>query len=221
MNIIDDATRKEVQEIFKNLTGEVKLIVFSRDNTIIIPGYECPTCKDNETLIQEIGALSDKITCKVYDHLRDKDEVQACRIDKIPATLVHGNDDSGIRFFGIPSGHEFSALLNAIKIVSSGDPCLSQETLDMLSKITDPVHIQVFVTPSCPYCAPAVELAHSMALGNNNITADMVNANDFPELAQQYTVHTVPKIIINEHYHTEGALSESTFAERLMSAVSI
>ena len=221
MSIIDDGIKKEVEKYFKDLTGEVNLTVFSRNSAIVVPGYDCPACKDNETLIQEIAALSDKLNFAMYDYLKDKHKVEEYHIDKIPVTLVHGETDPGIRFFGIPSGHEFSALLHAIMIVSTGDHGLSRETTEMLSNVTDPVHIQVFVTPSCPYCAPVVKVAHSMTIDNPHITADMINANDFPELAQRYNVFTVPKIVINEHSQIEGALNETAFAEKLVSTLSV
>jgi hypothetical protein len=60
-----------------------------------------------------------------------------------------------------------------------------------------------------------------MAFENPHITADMINARDYPDLAQRYSVFTVPKIVINEHTQIEGALGETALAEKLVSTLSV
>ena len=78
--------------------------------------------------------------------MKDKDKVEHYKIDKIPATIVEGEKDYGIRLYGVPAGYEFSALLNAIKIVSSNNSELSDKTKEKLKTLLKPAHIQVFVT---------------------------------------------------------------------------
>ncbi|MBN2621655.1 thioredoxin family protein [candidate division WOR-3 bacterium] len=219
MTILDEATKKEVSKIFSGMKDPVTLVVFSRDDTIAIPGRECPTCKDNESLMKEVAALSDKITCTVFDHVKDVAKAEEYGIDKIPATLVLGFRDHGIRMYGVPAGHEFSTLLNAISVVSTQESGLAPETKKALLELTKPVHIQVFVTLSCPYCAPAVMLAHRMALENDHITADMINAQEFPVIAQRHNVYAVPKIVINGTIQFEGALDESSLLQKVMMTV--
>jgi len=219
MPFLEERIKGEVTDLFKELKEPVKLVVFTRDDKISVPGYDCPTCKDNETLIKEVAELSDKITIEFYDYLKDKEKAAEYNVDKVPVTLVLGEKDFGIRLYGIPAGHEFATLLNAIKIVSTSDSALSPETKEKLKTLSKPVHIQVFVTLSCPYCAPAASLAHQMALENENIKADMINAQEFPELAQKYGVYAVPKVVINETTQFEGALPESAFIEKIIESV--
>jgi glutaredoxin-like protein len=218
MPLLDEKIRKEVEETFKNLKDPVKLIVFTRDDSITVPGVDCQTCRDNQRLIDEIAALSDKISVQYYDILKDAEKVKEYHATKVPLTIVQGEKDFGIRLYGIPAGHEFGTLLNAIHIVSSVDSGLSQETKDKLKTLNKPVHIQVFVTLSCPYCAPAASLGHRMALESDNIRADMINAQEFPDLAQKYGVYAVPKVVINESTQFEGALPEQAFLEKVMTA---
>lgn len=218
MPLLDEKIRKEVEETFKNLKDPVKLIVFTRDDSVAVPGVDCQTCKDNQRLIDEIAALSDKISVQYYDILKDTEQVKEYNATKVPLTIVQGEKDFGIRLYGIPAGHEFATLLNAIHIVSSVDSGLSQETKDKLKTLKKPVHIQVFVTLSCPYCAPAASLGHRMALESDNIRADMINAQEFPDLAQKYGVYAVPKVVINESTQFEGALPEQAFLEKVMTA---
>jgi glutaredoxin-like protein len=219
MALLDDKVKQEVKNIFGELKDPVNLVVFTRNNTIAVPGHDCQTCRDNDTLMKEISELSDKITLKTYDIVKDEKTASTYGISRVPATLVEANKDLGIRMYGIPAGHEFATLLNALQMVSRSKSGLSSETIEKLKTISKPVHIQVFVTLSCPYCAPAASMAHSMALENENITADMINAQEFPELAQKYGVFSVPKVVINETVQFEGALPESAFLDKVLESV--
>lgn len=219
MPVLDEKIKEDVKGMFKDLKEQVKLIVFTQDGLIKVPGIECETCKDNRMLMEEIASLSDKISIEVYDFVKDKDKAEQYKIDKIPATIVLGQKDHGIRLYGMPTGYEFPTLLNAIKMVSTANSELSNETKEKLTTLSKPVHIQVFVTLTCPYCSSAVVTAHQMALENDNVKADMVNAQEFPQLAQKYNVFSVPKIVINETTQFEGSLPENAFVQKIVESV--
>ena len=123
--------------------------------------------------------------------------------------------DYGIRFYGIPSGYEFVSLLEAIKLVGGAAPSLSPATLQALETLTEPLHLQVFVTPTCPYCPRAVVLAHQMAFASSLVQADMVEATEFPQLSMKYNVMGVPRTVVNEEIHIEGAVPEPMLVARL------
>ena len=95
---------------------------------------------------------SDKISLEVYDFVNDKEVAEHYNIDKIPALVImKGGDDPkdyGIRFFGIPSGYEFSTVIEDIMMVSTGDSGLSDDTKSYLANLKEPLHLQVFVTPT-------------------------------------------------------------------------
>lgn len=115
-------------------------------------------------------------------------------------------------------GYEFASLIHAIKTVSSKSSALSTETKEQLKTMSKPVHIQVFITLTCPYCPIAVQLAHEMAMESTLITSDMVEATEFPHLTHKYNVAAVPKTVINETTEFEGALPESEFLKYVMEA---
>jgi glutaredoxin-like protein len=141
MPILKDEDRKEVSEQLAGLSGAVRLVMFTQD-------FECHYCAETRELVQEIASLSDKVDAVVYDFVADKQEADAYRIDKIPAIAVVGGKDYGVRLYGVPSGYEFVSLMEAIQVVSSGQSELSEVTREALAKMTDPVHLQVFVTPT-------------------------------------------------------------------------
>jgi glutaredoxin-like protein len=219
MPLLDDRIKEEIKKIFDELKESVKLIVFTQNSLVTIPGKECATCRDNRTLIEEVATLSDKISIEVYDFTHDKEKVEQYKIEKIPATVIQGSKDHGIRMYGLPAGYEFSTLLNAIKIVSTINTELSEKTLEKLKTVSKPVHIQVFVTPTCPYCSTAAVTAHRMALASDQITADVISAQEFPLLSQRYNVYAVPKIVINESTAFEGAVPEDAFLEKVMNSI--
>jgi len=139
--LLNEGDRREVQAQLKVLTGPVKLVNFTQE-------LACQYCRETEQLLREVKDLSDKISLEVYNFQLDKEKVAEYRVDKIPATVVEGSKDHGIRFYGIPLGYEFVPFLDAIKDVSRGSVDLLPETRAALAEIHDAVHLQVFTTPT-------------------------------------------------------------------------
>lgn len=218
---VKEATRKKFDE---EMEEKVTLVLFTQEpSRLIVPehlkGQECLFCKETRQLLSEISSLSDRIDLEIYDFEGDKEKSSAYGIDKIPATLILGKKDYGLRFFGIPSGYEYTSLVEAIIDVSKGKTSLSQKTKQALKTIEKDIHIQVFVTPTCPYCPMAVRLSHQFALECERIKADMVESTEFPHLALKYSVFGVPKTIINETTSVDGAVPEETFLESVLKAI--
>jgi glutaredoxin-like protein len=212
MPLLNEEIAGHVKEELASLAGPVRLIVFTQE-------IECEFCAETRQLVEEIAQLSDQLTAEVYDFVADQEKVRELGIDKIPAIAVVGQEDYGVRLYGIPSGYEFASLLHAIQAVAAGKPELSEETLQVLADLTTPVHIQVFVTPTCPYCPVSVVLAHEMAIASSLVRADMVEAMEFPHLATKYQVMGVPRTVINETVSIEGAAPEPMVLEKLREAL--
>jgi len=201
------------KQFSEKLVDEVRLVVFSQE----VP---CLFCKETELVATELAEISSKIKVEKYDFVKDMMKAKELRIDKIPAIAVIGKKDYGVRFYGIPSGYEFNSLVGAILDVSRAESGLSQKTKDVLKLIDNSVHIQVFVTPTCPLCPAAVRLAHRLAIESDMIWADMVESTEFVPLAQKYSVTGVPKIVINEKFEFNGAVPEDLFVMHVMHALS-
>ncbi|RLF44669.1 MAG: glutaredoxin [Thermoplasmata archaeon] len=213
MPFISDEDKKYIRDRFeKEMEGEVKIIYFTQD-------FECQFCKETRQILEEITALSDKIRLEVHEFDKEKEVAEKYGVDKIPATLIFGKKEYGIRFFGIPSGYEFSTLIEDIIHASTGKTNLKEEVREEIKKIEQPLHIQVFVTPTCPYCPTMVHIAHQMAVENENIRADMIEAIEFPHLAQKYNVMGVPKTVINDEREIVGAIPEEMFLEEIKKAL--
>jgi glutaredoxin-like protein len=218
---VREATKKKFEA---ELEGQVTIVHFTQEPSRLIlldslRGQDCFFCKETKRLLQEVKSLSDKIELIIYDYGADKDKVAEYGIDKIPASVIISDKDDGVRFYGIPSGYEYTSLLEAMVDVSKRRTTLAQKTKDALKTIDKDIHIQVFVTPTCPYCNLAVRLAHQMALESPFIKADMVESTEFPHLANKFNVSGVPKTVINETFSFEGAVPEEAFLEQVLKAV--
>lgn len=205
-----DILAKEFRE---KMVNDVRLVVFTQE----IP---CMFCKETELVANELVEISPKIKVEMYDFVKDQMKAKEFRIDKIPAIAVIGAKDYGVRFYGIPSGYEFTSFVAAILDVSRGDSGLSQKSKDILKLVDSSVHIQVFVTPTCPFCPATVRLAHRLAIESDMIWADMVESTEFVPLAQKYSVTGVPKTVINEKFEIAGSLTEDLFVQHVMHSLS-
>jgi len=207
--LIGEKDRAVIRELLEEMTDPVRLVVFT-EGAIRPAGHEpCPYCEQTVTLARELAELSDRLSVEVVNFHQDKAKVEEYGIARIPAIAVVGDRDYGVRYYGIPAGWEFRTLLESIIDVSRGTTDLPEDIREQVARIDSPVHIQVFVTPTCPYCPAAVRFAHKLAVESDYVTADMVEAQEFPALARRYDVFGVPRTVINETTHIEGALPEA------------
>lgn len=223
MAILSERDRRKLEEIFSNrMVKPVRLVLFTKKQSLVWTPWsqECQFCKETEQLVKELAQISPLIEAEIHDLDEESELAGQYGVDKVPALIVtNGNGNGNIRYFGIPAGLEFTALIEDILMVSRGETNLSRDVKEKIKAIDKPVHIQVFVTPTCPYCPRAVLTAHQFAMENPNIVADMVEATEFPELAERYNVFAVPEVVINETVSFEGALPENLFALYVLKAV--
>ena len=126
---------------FEKLSSPVNLVYFTQK-------MACEYCEDTQRILEEVASLSDKIDLRVYNFTLDQDQSQKFGIEKIPATVVMGDKDFGIRFYGIPSGYEFTSLVEDILMIGKGESGLTEKTKTEIKELKTPLHFQVFVTPT-------------------------------------------------------------------------
>jgi glutaredoxin-like protein len=141
VGLISDDDALEIRERLKSMVHPVKLVHFTQELNLEYG-------REAKQLLSELLALTDKLSLEVYNFLLDKEKVAEYDVDKVPATAVRNGKDYGIRFYGLPAGYEFATLLDAILSVSQGDSGLKGENKEKLANVTQPVHLQVFVTPT-------------------------------------------------------------------------
>jgi len=142
MPILTERDQTAVRKEFERITGPVKLVVFSQELAA------ADLCRQNEQLVREVAALSEQIAVETLNLAIDRERAEAYGIDQVPAIVVEGARDYGLRFYGIPLGYEFSNLIDSIIVASTGTPALSEDTLASLRALASDVDIKVFSTPT-------------------------------------------------------------------------
>lgn len=217
-SLLNDEIKSQVSEVFSQLDQQVQVLFFGKQD-------DCQYCDDTQQLLEEVTALSEKLDLSIYKLDEDNAIAQEFNIDKAPGFVIAGKDgdqilDYGIRYAGIPSGHEFSSLINDFLLVSGRDSKLGDDVREMLQGLTKPVNLLVFVTPTCPYCPQAVILAHQMALESPMVEAEMVEATEFPDLSMRFNVSGVPQTTINDGAGTVvGAVPPGNLMAEILRAV--
>jgi glutaredoxin-like protein len=217
--LLNEQVISQISQTFEQMKEPVQILFFgSQDN--------CEYCADTRQLLEEVVVIDEKISLSVYDVQDNADMAKQFNIDKTPAIVIAAKDngqvtDFGIQYSGIPAGHEFGTLINDIVLVSSRDSGLSADAREYLKNLDKPLHLQVFVTPTCPHCPRAVLLAHQMAMENPAmIRAEGIEATEFPELANQFKVRGVPQTVINAGIGiVVGAIPEKNLLAEIMRTV--
>ncbi len=210
---IEDKILDQIKDMFNTIDSEVTLHMFTQKD-------HCLLCNETLDLVEQVTAQSDKV---ILDHCEcdiNSEKAQKWKIERHPAIVVEGKSKGLIRFYGIPSGYEFGSLIESI-IMSGTDKGsdLDSALVEEIEAIDKPLHLQVFVTPTCPYCPTAVLTAFKLAMLNENITADMVEATEFQELSMKYNVQGVPKTVINDNWDVVGGVPPQTVMEKVREAL--
>lgn len=221
MALLSDRDRTYLSDLFaKELTDDVTVHFFTvAAPKLAVPGRPtCDYCQETQALLEEVAGLTTHITLAVHDRDREPELAAALGVDKVPAIVLAGKAAGRVRYYGIPAGYEFRSLVEDLIDVAMGTHGLSEQTLRVLAELPGEAHLQVFVTPTCPYCPGAARLAHRLAIASAKITADVIEANEFPALADRYHVSGVPQTVINDRHSFVGALPEVRFVAELRRA---
>jgi glutaredoxin-like protein len=216
-SLLNDDVIGQVRDAFQDLKEPVQVLFFS--------GEDCEYCDDTRQLVEEVTALSDTVSLETLDLDQDPELAARYQVDKAPGLVIAGREgdqvvDYGIRYAGIPSGHEFSSLIQDLLLVSQREAGLSPETNQFLESLEEPVHLQVFVTPTCPYCPSAVILAHRFALASEMVQAEMVESSEFQDLVLKYKVSGVPDTSINHGAgRVVGAVPEAELVSEIQKVI--
>lgn len=209
MPMFDEKTSSQLKELLSKMDKPINIHFFTQE-------FECTACETTGQFLSEIANLNDKIQLHKHDFIKSE-MTKEFNINNIPAIVISDTNNKlkGVRFLGIPAGYEINSFIKACIEVSGVKDSLNDDILNRIKKIDKKIHIQVFVTLTCPYCPAAVTTAHRLAIENENIIADMVESSTFNQLAIKYNVSSVPKIVINEKYDFVGAQPINVFLDTI------
>lgn len=207
-------------EVLRNVLADMKNPV----DVLTFVGDICAFCNDTVKLIEILSSLSPKdgdsrlIRHRIYHYKKDGAEsFKKYGITRVPSVVLL---DGQIRYTGMPAGEEVRGFIETILRISNGNSGLSEKVANMLGKISGRVHMEVIVTPTCPYCPYAAFLTNMFAfeayrMNNRNIISDVVEAYENPDIADKYGVTSVPAIVINGEVEFIGVPDETELLSKI------
>jgi glutaredoxin-like protein len=214
MALLSEQDRQTVRGHLAVIEEPVRLLFFTQ--TFGAPD----TVAIAKQVLDEIVSLTDQLTLEEVNFVLEQDRARQYGVEQIPTiVLLKGDQDTRIRFLGAPAGYEFMSLIEAVILAGTNDSGLTPDSRALVAAhVTEPLNIQVFVTPTCPHCPRAVTLAHRLAVESPLITASCVEATEFMDLSRKFRVTGVPKTIVNGSIEILGALPEDQFVRTVVGA---
>ena len=200
--------KEQLLEIFSRLTKNITLVTISDQS---------PKAVELQQLLVELSTLSDKIQLAVYHKGDNKAVEEKINFQHSPmvAILNENNEYTGIKFSGIPGGHEMNSFILAIYNTASAGQPLDEDSKKKISNLMKPKKVQICVSLSCHYCPEVVASCQRIASLNKNIEAEMIDIALFPELKSRYKIMSVPAMIIDEQEVIFGSKTMNEILEIL------
>ena len=208
--LLNDQIASQIKDVLSGMVHPISIILFTKEGS-------CDTCLETKQLLSEVSALTDKIRFIEKDIEKDLSDVNAFDIKRVPSFVLLDDKGTyqGVKFNGIPAGHEINSFISALLEMSGTGIQFNEQIKEQIQKIDKPVDIKVFVTLSCPHCPGAVQNAHRLVMLNPLIKAEMVEAQTFQDMSMKYQVSGVPKIVINDTFELLGNQPIEAFLQQI------
>ncbi|HEU4959931.1 MAG TPA: alkyl hydroperoxide reductase subunit F [Sphingomonas sp.] len=146
-------------------------------------------------LLGEIAALSDLITVA---HAAD---------ERTPSFLIRrAGSEIGVRFAGLPMGHEFTSLVLALLQVGGHPPRISDEAAGQVRGIEGELRFETYFSQSCQNCPDVVQALNAMAALNPRIRHAAIDGALFKDEVERRQVMTVPQVFLNGEPFAQGRM---------------
>lgn len=199
--LLNDALRGQIATVLGRMENNVTLV------TIVDPTNEKSI--ELRDLVIDIADLGDKLEAVVKTKGEDAALEAKVNADKFPVVALVDKDGNyaGVKFHGVPGGHELNSFLLAIYNLAGPGQALDASVLEAIKAVDKKVNIKVAVSLSCHLCPDVVVGAQRIAIENPNVEAEMLDIANFPELKTKHKVMSVPCMIVNDEKVTFGSKS--------------
>lgn len=197
--LLNDGLRAQLKGVLARLEKNVTLVsIVDESNSKSI---------ELRDLILDIADLDERVSAEIYskgENIEVENEIHA---DKYPVVALLDNNKkySGVKFHGVPGGHELNSFILAIYNLGSAGQQISEETLNNIKKIDKDINIKVCVSLSCHLCPDVVVSSQRIAIENEKVEAEMIDISKFKEIKDKFKVMSVPAIIVNDEQIYFGA----------------
>ena len=210
-----------IRELFhEQLTGPVKLEFFTqRRAPVFVPGREeCQYCDDIQQMLEELSQLSDKVTLRVHELAKAPEEARKYRVTHVPATVLRGVLNRPLLLYGMPGGTLFPFLVEACVAVSASTSTSVPALKKKLKRIKRDLTVRVFTTMEDEEGGHLARQVAGIALESSRVRAEIVEIAEFPALAEQLKVETVPLTLIDNRVRLSGFVSPDEMLDQIVKA---
>ena len=197
--LLNDGLRSQLKGVLARLEKNVTIVsIVDESNSKSI---------ELRDLILDIADLDERVNAEVYNKGENVEVENKIHADKYPVVALLDSDKkySGVKFHGVPGGHELNSFILAIYNLGSAGQQISEETLNNIKKIDKDINIKVCVSLSCHLCPDVVVSSQRIAIENEKVEAEMIDISNFKEIKDKFKVMSVPAIIVNDEQIYFGA----------------
>ncbi len=153
--------------------------------------------REMRELLNDITGLTDQIT---LTEVRDDAE-------RKPSFLLNRKGANlGVRFAGLPMGHEFTSLILALLQVGGHPPKVEAEVIEQIRNLEGEFHFETYVSLSCHNCPDVVQALNLMAVINPSIRHTMIDGALFQQEVDERKVMAVPMVFLNGQLFGQGRM---------------
>ncbi len=209
---LSDAIKGQLKGIFSKMENDVTLVS--------IVDESMPKSVELRDFLIDVAELGDKLHLEVYPKGENAEMETKINADKFPVVslLDHKGNYSGVKFHGVPGGHELNSFILAIYNLAGPGQALDSSIQQSIKAIDKKANIKVMVSLSCHYCPDVVVGAQRIAIENPNVEAEMIDISNFQDIKKKYKVMSVPAMIINDEQVVFGAKKINEIVEVLQQA---
>lgn len=209
--MLKNNTLQLVRESVRDIRQPVRMAVFTAETG-------CDACSGVLELAQHIASLAPKVAYERYDITMDRDKSEEYGVKRVPSIVVQAPGGKVVTFSGEIEGVTLILLLKALAAPSREEPWFPEGIAGTLALLRKEVRVRVLLENDCSLCMPVAETAAGLALTNRLLTADIIVADDYPEILSKYRVKVLPYTLFGESLHLEGHVTESEFLEKIFLA---
>ena len=193
-NLLNDTLRNQLKGILSKIENNISLVsIVDESNKKSI---------ELRDLVLDISDLSDKISAVIYKKGENLEMESKIHADKYPVVALLNKDSnySGVKFHGVPGGHELNSFILAIYNLAGPGQALNEDLLNEIKSLSlnKKTNIKVAVSLSCHVCPEVVTAAQRIAIENPNIETEMLDLSNFKDIKDKHKIMSVPALTIND-----------------------
>lgn len=198
-SLLNDGLRLQLKGVLEKINEEITLV------SIVDESNE--KSLELRDLILDIADLGDKIKYEIYLKGENGEMENKINADKYPivALLNKNKEYTGVKFHGVPGGHELNSFILAIYNVAGPGQQIAEDIKSRVKAVDKKINIKVCVSLACHLCPEVVVAAQRLAVENKNIEVEMIDIANFKEIKDNYKIMSVPAMIINNEKIHFGA----------------